>query len=206
MTIEKEKLQKIVAICIGGVCVAVVYHQFVIDGIQLKAIGKVQKEISELQARIDKANDNEKKHGSLSVASKRDEPFLAEQESKIIKGDHVAWLWREMGDFADKRKMTRMAVVPEGATSSGLPESESYEASGASLNMFCGYHKLGEFVRDLENSFSTLQVKHLEILGGGEATPETHTVRVQVQLLALREEKLPEGAAAKIAQGANTKE
>jgi len=200
MTIEKEKLQKIVAIAIGATCVAVAYYQFVIEGFQLSAIRKLQTEVTSLQDKISKAKDNEKKLVILSNTSKQDEPFLAAQETKIVKGDQIAWLWREMCDFADKRKMNRLAVVPESPTPNGLPDNDVYEATGASLNMYCGYHKLGEFMRDLENLFSTLQVQHVEIIGGGEATPDSHTVRVQFQLLALKDEK-PD--ASKVAQSSS---
>ena len=192
MTLEKEKLQKIVATVISALCVVVAYYYFVLDPIQLQHIGDLKKKIAGLQAKLEKAHANDKKYNLLMVASKQDEPFLAAQELKIVKGDHVAWLWREMGDFSDKERMPRVAVVPEGVGGmNGLPENDSYQAASASLNMYCGYHKVGEFVRDLENSFPTLQVQHLEILGGDSSGAESHTVRIQFQVMVLREEKQP---------------
>ena len=190
MSMEKEKLQKIVAIAMSAICVVVVYYYVVLEPIQLRKIAHYKKQISGLQTKLEKAQANDKKHGMLSNAARQDEPFLAGQESKIVRGDHVAWLWREMGDFSDREKMPRVVVVPEGVGMNGIPENDSYQSASASLNMYCGYHKVGEFVRDLENTYPTLQVQHLEILGSGDAGGAlNHTVRVQFQLLALREKQ-----------------
>ena len=202
MAMEKEKLQKIVATCLSAVCVVVLYYYFVIEPVQLARITSMKKQISELQRKLDKAKENDKKFASLVAISRDNEPFLAAQETKVVRGDPVAWLWREMGDFAENEKMSRVAVVPEGLGLSGLPENDSYQTASASLNLYCGYHKLGEFIRDLENSFSTLQVQHLEILGGsGDA--DGHIVRVQFQLLAFQEEK--QETTDKVAQGSHPK-
>jgi hypothetical protein len=160
----------------------------------LGAVSELKKKVEGFEVKFDKARDNQKKCKILSGQWQEDEPFVATQESKIIKGDHVAWLWREMGDFAEKEKMNRVAVVPESGGSGVLPSNESFESAGASLTMYCGYHKLGQFVQNLENTFATLQVQQIEVLGGGSATPDTHTVRLQFQLLACREEKQKEDA------------
>src|SRR5262245_46321694 len=161
MSIEKDKVQKIVGVCCGTLCLALFYYQFVISSIQLAALSKSKKECTDLQSKLNKARENDKKLIFLTNAADRDKPFLSNVEARIVTGDPVAWLWREMGDFADRRKMARLTVVPEGNGGNGIPENESYEATTASLNFFCGYHKLGEFLRDLENNFSTLQVQHV---------------------------------------------
>lgn len=205
MAIDKTRLQKTLTIGFGAVCGAVLYYHFVIDGLQLKLIAKRKQEVSDLQAHLARAKHGEERRAVLIASARRDESFLVAQEARIVKGDQVAWLWREMGDFADRQKMSRLAVVPEAATPNGLPENSPYEAAGASLNLSCGYHKLGAFLCDLENAFPTLQVHHLEIIGGGEAVPDTHTVRVQFQLLAVKEDKQKESGPG-VAQGPSGKE
>jgi hypothetical protein len=207
MTTEKDKLQRIVGVCCGALCLAIFYYQFVISGMQLAAISKLTKESTALQSKLDKARENDTKLILLTNAADKDKPFLSHVESRIVTGDPVAWLWREMGDFADKRKMPRLTVVPEGGGGAVLPENESYESTSASLSFFCGYHKLGEFVRDLENSFSTLQIQHLEIVGGTAGAPDSHTIRVQFHVLAVKEDKSKDSAQGpKIAQGPSAKE
>lgn len=192
MALEKEKLQKIIVIGSSTIMVSALYYNLVINMIQTKAISEFKTKINEIQTRLDKGKENEKRWKQLSASGKEDDPFLVAQESKLMKGDHVAWLWSEMGDFADKQKMNRVAVVPEGVGPNGLPDSESYEPAGASLNLTCGYHKLGDFVQNLENAYPTLQLQHVEILGGATASADAETVRLQFQLLAMREEKVTE--------------
>lgn len=207
MTLEKDKLQKMIVIGASTIMISALYYNLVIDMIQAKSISELKTKINELQARLDKAKQIEKRWKQFSTSSSEDDSFLDTQEAKLMKGDHVAWLWSEMSDFGEKQKMNRLAVVPEAPSANGVPENDSYTASGASLNLNCGYHKLGEFVQNLENAYPTLQLQHIEILGGSGPSPDSHSARLQFQLLAMREEKAKEAEKeTKVAQVQRKKE
>jgi len=198
---EKEKMQKLIVIGCCTIMLCAAYYYLVIDAIQNKEATELKTKVGELQNRLQKANDNEKKYSILTANCKQDEPFLAAQEAKLMKGDRVAWLWTEMGDFAEKQKMSRLSVTPENTSQNGLSENESYELAGAGLALSCGYHRLGDFLQNLENSYSTLQVQNIEILGGNSSSSDSLSVRLQLQLLALRDPKPTEVEnATKIAQ------
>src|SRR6185503_14116100 len=138
----------------------VVYYYFVIDAIQLKSMSDLNGKISQLQSKLDKSREYDKRVTLLSASFTEDEPFLTTHEARIVKGDRVAWLWRAMGDFAEREKMSRVVVIPEPGGQNVLPEDGAYTTTSASLAMGCGYHKLGAFVQDLENWFPTLQIQH----------------------------------------------
>src|ERR1051326_4943962 len=207
MALEKEKLQKIIVIGACAILISALYYNLVIDRIQAKSIQELNTKINETQTRLEKGKENEKRWKQLCAPVTEGHPFLVAQEAKLMKGDRVAWLWSEMSGFAEKQKMSRVAVSPEAPAANALAENESYTAAGASLNLNCGYHKLGEFVQNLENTYPTIQVQHIEILGGAGPSPDTHTVRLQYQLLAMREEKTKESEKEpKVAQALKKKE
>lgn len=195
MPMEKEKLQKLILVCSSTVTVTALYYNFVISGFQLSAIREMKTKIADLHTRIERADEDERKRRKLAASAEADHDFLLAQEARIVRGDQIAWLWREMGDFADRQKMPRVMVTPETPAPDGLPASEAYGRAGGSLNLACGYHRLGEFVQNLENEFPSLQIQHVEIVGGNSTSPDAHTVRLQFGLFAFREHKAKEGVA-----------
>src|ERR1043166_133045 len=105
---EKDKVQKLIVIGSSTIMLCSLFYYLVIDAIQNKETAELKTKIGELQNRLEQAKDNQKKHQILVATCKRDEPFLTAQESKLMKGDRVAWLWSEMGDFAEKQSMSRL--------------------------------------------------------------------------------------------------
>ena len=192
---DKERIQKIVLICTSTITVTALHYHMVVNDMQLSAIRELKKKISDQQTRITEFDDSEKKRNRLARFATDVGPFLKEHETKLVQGDQVAWFWREMGDFAAREKVSRLAVTPEGPGSDGLPETLAYGRASVAVTLNCGYHKLGEFVQNMENAYGTLQVREIEVLGGTTGDPSMHTVRMKFQLLAVPEEKTKDNAA-----------
>lgn len=186
---DKERIQKIILICTSTITVTALHYHLIMSDMQLNAIRELKKKIGDQQTRIAEYDDNQKKRNRLAVFAVDVEPFLKQHEVNLVQGDQIAWFWREMGDFAAREKVTRLAVTPDGVGPDGLADNLAYGRASASVTLNCGYHKLGEFVQNLENTYGTMQIREIEILGGTTSDPAIHTVRMKLQLLALPEEK-----------------
>jgi hypothetical protein len=89
--------------------------------------------------------------------------FVTAQQAGMIRGDPFAWVVREITLLAETHPIQVMGLRP-GAK--GEPaERPKYPTYLTRLEVAGAYDQLGAFVRDLENRFSTAEIRSLVVTG-----------------------------------------
>lgn len=158
--LPKNKLQKIVLICIVTLVVLV-------GTVQFYAL-KNWSELTETRNQIEKLNDQiregerETRQATLDVAHRAEvKAFVATQRAAMITGDPFAWVVRELSLLAEREPVHIGGLHPAGKI-----EMKSGSPSYSTRIDFSGtYDQIGAYVRDLENRFPTSEIQSLSIAG-----------------------------------------
>ena len=176
--LPKDKLQKVVLICVLTLIAVVGAVQFYL----LKnwtALNETQADIAKLEDQIQQA-DRKARSAAQDVAHRAEmKAFVQAQWATMITGDPFAWVVREISLFAEKHPVHVGELHPGGkAESDGKSKSLIYmtriEFSGT-------YDQIGAFVRDLENRFPTSEIKSLSLSGSADDKGE-HTGVLEIGL------------------------
>lgn len=159
--LPKDKLQKIVLICIVTLVTLVGTVQFY----ALKnwsALTDTKAQIAKLDDQI-RESERKTRQAEQDVAHRAEvKSFVETERAAMITGDPFAWVVREISLLAEQEPVHMVGLHPAGKIDmkSGSPSySTRIEFSGT-------YDQIGAYVRDLENRFPTSEIQSLAVTGG----------------------------------------
>jgi hypothetical protein len=161
--LPKDKLQKIVLICIVTLISLVGTVQFY----ALKnwsALTDTKNQIAKLDDQI-RQEERKTRQATQDVAHRTEvKAFVQTQRAAMIVGDPFAWVVREISLLAEQEPVHMGGLHPAGKieVKSGVPTySARIEFSGT-------YDQIGTYVRDLENRFPTSEIQNLSVAGSAD--------------------------------------
>ncbi len=183
--LPKEKLQKLVMVGIGTVALIAVALQLHL-GRKWRSYSESKREITRLSGEITDAERRQQElQASVGVREQLGE-FVDAQQAKMVGGDALAWVVRELSTLADKHPVRVLSLRPDGGSGqAGEAKATTYKAR---LEVAGEYDQLGNFIRDLENEFPTAEIRSLEI-AGNTSGPGKHQANLDL-LLMVRPEPL----------------
>lgn len=176
--LPKEKLQKLVLICVVTLIAVVGVVQFYVL--------QNWSELTEARAGIDKLNDQirqamrKARDAQQGVASRAEtKAFVEAQWAGMVSGDAFAWVVREISLFSEQQPVHVGGLHPGSkAESDGKSKSAIYRTR---LEFSGTYDQIGAFVRDLENRFPTSEIESLSVAGSADDKGE-HTGTLTIAL------------------------
>jgi hypothetical protein len=171
--LPKEKLQKIVLICVLSIIAVVGVIQFYVLG-NWTALADTRAQIAKLDDQIHQA-ESKARDARQDVAYRADvKSFVETQRAAMISGDPFAWVVREISLLAEQHPV-RINALNAGAKgeSVGSLKGETYTTR---IDVSAAYDQIGEFVRDLENRFPTAQIRSLTVAGNANDKGEHSAV------------------------------
>jgi hypothetical protein len=161
--LPKDKLQKIVLICIVTLVALVATVQFY----ALKnwsALTDTKNQVAKLGDQI-REGERKTRQATQDVAHRAEvKAFVETQRAAMISGDPFAWVVREISLLAEQEPVHMGGLHPAGKVemkSGSLSYSTRIEFSGT-------YDQIGTYVRDLENRFPTSEIQSLAVSGSAD--------------------------------------
>ena len=162
--LSKDKLQKIVLVCIATLCAVVGVVQFY----ALKnwtAFEDAKNQIAKLNDQIQQAEREAQQAAQDGAYRRQITSFVEKQQAAIIAGDPFAWVVREVSLLAEEHPVHVDGLRSGKIESTGKSKCSTY----TSRIEFSGtYDQIGAFIRDLENKFPTSEIRTLSISTGAE--------------------------------------
>jgi hypothetical protein len=181
--LSKDKLQKIVFVCIATLCAIVGVVQFY----ALKnwtTFEDAKKRIAKLNDLIQQAERESQQAAKDGTYRQQVKSFVEAQQTAIITGDPFAWVVREISLLAEEHP-----VHVDGLRSGNKVEStgkSSCSTYTSRIEFVGSYDQIGAFIRDLENRFPTSEIRSLVISSGAEDKGQ-HQAAVDLTLRVLPE-------------------
>jgi hypothetical protein len=167
-SIPKEKLQKIVLaviltlIALGAMSNFWIRAQYAQWSSDRERIAKLQTEIDQFQAAALQESSNTELRDQMKA-------FVEAQQQRMVSGDPFSWVVREVSLLAEKHPIRVLGMRPGESRLSN--QRSRYDVFSTRLELEGTYDQLGVFLRDLENSFSTSQVRSLEMSAPDPSKP-----------------------------------
>lgn len=176
--LPKDKLQKVVLICILTLIAVVGVVQFYLLK-NWSALAETQGGIAKLHDQIRQA-DRKARSVAQDVTNRAEmKTFVDAQWATMITGDPFAWVVREVSLLAEQHPVHVGGLRPgTKAESDGRSKSSIYKTR---IEFSGTYDQIGVFVRDLENRFPTSEIESLSISGGADDKGE-HTAALDIGL------------------------
>ena len=161
--LPKDKLQKIVLICIVMLVAVVGVVEFYALN-NWNALADTKSQIVKLNDQIRQA-ERKAREATQDVARRTElKTFVETQRAAMVSGDPFAWVVREMSLLAEQEPVHLSGLHP-----SGKIETKSGTASyAARIDLTGTYDEIGTYVRDLENRFPTAEIQSLSVTGGSD--------------------------------------
>ncbi len=177
----KDKLQKVVFVCIVTLAAVVGAVEFYV----LKNWAALTEADASIAKLTDQIREGEKQaRGAQQDVAHRAEvkAFVEAQHAAMISGDPFAWVVREVSLLAEQHPVRITALHPgikseAAGESKGRTYTSGIEVSGT-------YDQLGAFVRDLENKFSTAEIRSF-LMGGNADDKGQHGATLTITLRVL---------------------
>ena len=163
--LPKEKLQKVVLICVLSIIAVVGVIQFYVLG-NWAVLADTRAQIAKLDDQIHQA-ESKARDAKQDVAYRAEvKSFVETQRAAMISGDPFAWVVREISLLAEQHPV-RINGLNAGARgeSVGPLKGETYTTR---IDFSGAYDQIGEFVRDLENRFPTGEIQSLSVSGNAD--------------------------------------
>jgi Tfp pilus assembly protein PilO len=187
----KDKLQKIVLVCIVTVAVGAIVMQFYVlknwaalrDADQ--RLVKIKEQISDTEHRLKQAAQNQLYREQVSA-------FVESQQAAMVAGDPFAWVVREISLLAEQHPLRVTSLLPGGKIEAGVKSKSAMYTTR--IDLIGNYDQIGTFIRDLENKFPTAEVRSLTVSGSPDDKGR-HMASLNLALLVQPEQpvKTPEG-------------
>jgi Tfp pilus assembly protein PilO len=167
-SVPKEKLQKIVLAIIvtlialgamGNFWIGAQWSRWSADR---DRIAKLKTDIEEFQAAAAQEASNTELRDQIKA-------FVDAQQHRMVSGDPFSWVVREVSLLAEKHPIRVLGMRP-GDRRTG-PQRARYELFFTRLEVEGTYDQLGVFLRDLENTFATSQIRSLEMSAPDSTRP-----------------------------------
>lgn len=161
----KEKLQQVVFVGIVILAAVVGVMEFYV----LKnwtALSETEEGITKLADQI-REGEREARGAQQDVAHRAEvKSFVEAQQAAMVSGDAFAWVVREISLLAEQHPVRITALHP------GVKAETTAESKGrtyvAGIDVSGTYDQIGAFVRDLENKFSTAEIRSFTLTGSAE--------------------------------------
>jgi len=158
----KEKLQQVVFVCIAILAALVGVVEFYV----LKnwtGLTETEASITKLADQI-REGERQARGAQQDVAHRTEvKSFVEAQQAAMVSGDPFAWVVREISLLAEQHPVRITALHP-GVNSDTTAESKGHTYT-TGIDVSGTYDQIGAFVQDLENKFSTAQIRSFS-LGG----------------------------------------
>lgn len=160
--LSKEKLQKIVLICIVTLIAVVGVIQFYVLK-NWSALAAAKADIMKLDDQIRQA-ERKARNAKQDIAYRAEvKSFVETQRAAMVSGDPFAWVVREISLLAEQHPVRITGLHPGGKVeSSGKSKCLVYATH---LDFSGTYDQIGVFVQDLENKFPTAEIQSLSVSG-----------------------------------------
>jgi cell division protein FtsL len=161
----KEKLQRVVLVCIVTLAAVVgVVEYYVLKN--WTAVSEAEASITKLTDQI-RQGERQARGAQQDVAHRAEvKSFVEAQQAGMVSGDPFAWVVREISLLAQQHPVRITALHP-GINADTTGESKGH-AYMAGLDVSGTYDQIGEFVRDLENKFSTAEIRSFSLAGNAD--------------------------------------
>jgi cell division protein FtsL len=177
----RQKLQQVVFVCVVTLAV-------VVGTVELYVL-KNWAELTETEASIarlaDQIGEGERQaRGAQQDVAHRAEvkSFVEAQQAAMVSGDPFAWVVREFSLLAEQHPVRITALHP------GIKSEATGESKGrtymSGIDVSGTYDQIGAFVQDLENKFSTAEIRSLS-MGGGSDDKGQHGATLTITLRVL---------------------
>lgn len=173
MKLEKEQIEKIALGAIGAV-IALIVLVSLIFGPNIKRIGELRAKISEEKAKVLKAEKEVLDLNRIELNLKNTKDKIEEYENEL-PGATDAWLLGILNKIAEQTGVNFDKRERRGYT----VQIGEYRLLEVDLDLKAGYHKLGEFINQLERSSRFISVWNLSIIGN-EENIKKHNIRFTV--------------------------
>jgi len=159
-SMPKEKLQKIAfvviltLIALGGMGNFWIVREW-------SAWTSTRDQIAKLATEIDRLQTVASQEASNTDLRDKIKAFVETQQQRMVSGDPFSWFVREVSLLAEKHPVRVRGMHP-GETAPNTQRSR-YDIFTARLEVEGTFDHVGTFIRDFENSFSTSQIRSLEM-------------------------------------------
>jgi Tfp pilus assembly protein PilO len=161
--LPKDKLQKIVLICILTLIAVVGTIQFYVLK-NWSALADTKNQIAKLNDQI-REGERKTQQAAQDVAHRAEvKSFVEAQRAAMVSGDPFAWVVREISLLAEQEPVHMDGLQPAGkieVKAGGPLYSARIEISGT-------YDQIGAYVRDLENRFPTSEIQNITVTGSAD--------------------------------------
>jgi Tfp pilus assembly protein PilO len=177
----KQKLQQVVFVCIAILAALV--------GVVELYVLKNWAELTETDANIAKLTDQIREGERQARGAQQDvahrmevKSFVEAQQAAMVSGDPFAWVVREISLLAEQHPVRVTALHPgEKSDTAGESKSRTYACG---IDVSGTYDQIGAFVQDLENKFSTAEIRSFTMGGSAEDIGQ-HTATLVITLRVL---------------------
>jgi Tfp pilus assembly protein PilO len=162
----REKLQQVVFVCIVTLAAVVGVVEFYVL--------KNWTELTETEASITKLADQIREGERQARGAQQDvahraevKSFVEAQQAVMVSGDPFAWVVREISLLAEQHPVRVTALHP-GIKSDTTAESKGRTTYTTGIDVAGTYDQIGAFVQDLENKFSTAEIRSVTVNGSAD--------------------------------------
>ena len=173
MKLEKEQIEKIVLGAIGAIIVIVVLVSLVF-GPNIKRISELRALIREEKTKVLKAEKEVLNLGRIKLSLKKTKEKIELYETEL-PGATDTWLLGVLNKIAKRTGVDFDKRERKGYTI----QIGEYRLLEVELDLRAGYHKLGEFINQLEKSSRFISIWNLNIIGN-EENIKKHNIKFTV--------------------------
>ncbi len=167
MDSEPIKKEYIVGLTAGALIILIAFVFFAVRPMLISSASLV-KEIDEKSGQIEKAQVTLKQEGDIKEAIREVEDRLAYYKEQLPEERKTAWLLEELNRIAKKTGIQFVSVTPLPPRRYALAGGGSYFEIPMRIRLRCGYHHLGKFINEVENSSRFMKVKDLQVSSSGK--------------------------------------
>lgn len=160
-SLPKERLQKVILAAIGSLIGVGAISNFYIAE-QFHNLSEQRQRATKLAAQVETEVANQKSEASNTALRDKLTVFVDSQRQKMVSGDLFSWVVRELTLVAEKHPLHVSSMRP-GAKANNLAKPR-YEMFLTHIEADGTYNQVGEFLRDLENTFPTGEVRSLDLM------------------------------------------
>jgi Tfp pilus assembly protein PilO len=176
--------QKLIAVALAFVVIVYVDFSFILKA-QVKAISDIKVKVSKLQGDILAV-----KRDMSAMQQNRAKEKISAPAKKIVSEGELLSLLEQISQIAKDNSVRVSQISPQKSNrpppaKPGQPQPQSaFLAVFIKLDLACGYHSLGAFINDLENSDYAMSVEDIRIIsdpGAGQKERVSLTLKTYVK-------------------------
>jgi Tfp pilus assembly protein PilO len=189
--IPKEKLQKIILVCIIGASISAGVFIFYVNK-QLAAIQQTESKSESLRQQIVQAEKQNKSDQQLELERDSIMRFADAQRVTLVSGDPLSWTVRAIGDLAAKHPVQVLSWRQVGKGSNRT--ISRYEVFTMHLEIEGDYDGLGRFIEAMENKFPVGEIQRLDVGAPNPGSP-LRRISFEISLPILPDSQQPKATA-----------